>query len=291
MSKNKQQVFIGVLILSMLIWGMSWSSAKVMSGYGSAHVVAYIRFAIVVVVMCPYLLLTGTPIKLQGKGYLYSAGAGVLLGLYSLLFFSGLQHGFAGAGGVLVTTMNPIMAFAIGALVSRVLPNRKEFIGLFIGVVAGATLLQFWDNWEHLLDGGNKYFILGALTWALMSKVSSKAKSFGNPLTFNLWMHIVVVVLMTITMDWSEMESLLNNADSVFWGNMLYFGIVNSTFATACYLYATSELGAEKASTFIFLVPVGAVFSSWIFLGEQVEWFTLVGGVLGVLAVMIINKR
>ena len=56
------------------------------------------------------------------------------------------------------------------------------------------------------------------------------------------------------------------------------------------YLVATTVIGAERASTFIFLVPVSAILTSWFTLGEVIELHTIVGMLLGVSAVMLINK-
>ena len=73
--------------------------------------------------------------------------------------------------------------------------------------------------------------------------------------------------------------------------NILYFGIVNSALATTCFLYVSAKIGAEKASTYIFIVPSTAVLASWLFTGEQILWNTVVGGILGILAVFMINGK
>ena len=87
-----------------------------------------------------------------------------------------------------------------------------------------------------------------------------------------------------------DLVHLFKTADSLFYWNLAYFGIINSSFATVTYLVATTVIGAERASTFIFLVPISAILTSWFTLGEVIELHTIVGMVLGVSAVMIINK-
>ena len=79
--------------------------------------------------------------------------------------------------------------------------------------------------------------------------------------------------------------------DTKFWINLLYFGIVNSALATTCFLYVTAKIGAEKASTYLFIVPSTAVLTSFIFIGEHIIWNTVVGGALGILAVFVINGK
>ena len=64
-----------------------------------------------------------------------------------------------------------------------------------------------------------------------------------------------------------------------------------TTVATSYYFYATTKIGAERASSFIFLVPISAALSSWFFIGEIIRYYTIIGGILGMLAVFIINFK
>ena len=277
--------------MSMVIWGVSWSSAKVMASYGDPLSIAYIRFLIVVISLLPIIISMKLDFQIPRRSIPHVLTAGFFLGCYSLAFFSGLKVGTAGAGGVIVTVLNPIMAFLIGTLVSRQMPSRKELIGLLIGVFGGAILLHLWDDWHYIINDGNYLFVLGAFLWALMSKVTSKAKAFGHPFVFNFWMHVFVIIFFRALVDFSALKQVLYTADGLFWWNMFYFGTVNSTIATGCYLYATSELGAERASSYVFIVPLGAVLSTWLFLDENIELDTVTGGLLGLLAVFVINKK
>ena len=152
--------------------------------------------------------------------------------------------------------------------------------------------LKIIGNFVKFLEiFGNLLFVLAASIWAIMSKISSKSSSYGHPIVFNFWMYCVATVMIACLVDYTEINMIVKTADSKFWLNMLFLGVINTGFATSCYLYAASQIGAENASTFMFLVPLGAVLSSWGFLGEHVPLTTLIGGVLGVVSVMIINKK
>jgi drug/metabolite transporter (DMT)-like permease len=76
-----------------------------------------------------------------------------------------------------------------------------------------------------------------------------------------------------------------------FWISLFYIAVISTTFGTTVYLYASSKLGSSRASSFIFLVPATALFSSWLFLSEVPAWTTLAGGALAVAAVYTINKK
>lgn len=275
----------------MLIWGVTWASAKVLSDYGSPLSIAYLRFLVTVLALFPAIKFLKIDIKIQRKGWLNVIAAGGFMALYGLIFFTGLKHGLAGSGGVLVTTLNPIFAFVLGLVITKQLPSKYELIGLGIGVVAGMVLLQVWENASSVFDSGNLYFVVAGWVWALMSKITSKGGGKGHPVSFSFWLQLVAVIGMSFLVDFSEVLHLIQTGDMKFWLNLIWFGTINSAIATSCFFYATMELGAEKASTFLFLVPAGAVFSSWLFLGEPILLHTLLGGALGIVAVFVINRK
>ncbi len=291
MAVNKERLLLFAMIASMVIWGLSWSSAKVISAYGSASSLAFLRFSIVPFTLFPLIYFSKIEIKIAKSGIIYVVLSAFFMLLYTLFFFQGLKEGFAGKGGVLVTTLNPIFAYLIGLIISKQIPTKSEFIGLGIGFLAGCVLLSIWKNVANVLDFGNSYFLLCAIVWAIMSKITSYANRFGNAIAFSFWLNTITALGLFFLSDRNELYFILTHGDFKFWANILYFGIINSALATTCFLYAAAQIGAEKASSFIYIVPSMAVLSSWLIMDEKIEWFTIVGGILGILAVFVINGK
>ena len=71
---------------------------------------------------------------------------------------------------------------------------------------------------------------------------------------------------------------------------MFFLSFGAMVFATTVYFFGTTRLGPEKASAFIFIVPVTALFFSVLLLGEHLEITTIIGGIMTMLAVYLINK-
>ncbi|HRP54294.1 MAG TPA: DMT family transporter, partial [Fluviicola sp.] len=88
-----------------------------------------------------------------------------------------------------------------------------------------------------------------------------------------------------------EMKNMLSLNELKFWGNMLFSSVITTTLATTTYFIATSRIGAEKASSFIFLVPFTAGISAYFILGETLKWNTIVGGLFGIVAVYMLNRK
>jgi len=63
------------------------------------------------------------------------------------------------------------------------------------------------------------------------------------------------------------------------------------SFGTSVYIYSTPILGPSKASAFIFAVPFLAIITANIFLNEIITMNTIIGGILGLIAIYIVNKK
>lgn len=280
-----------MMLISMVIWGMSWSSAKILSEYGSSTLLVFLRFSIVVLTLLPMLTILKIDLTPQKRSIPYIIGVALFMGLYSLSFFGGVKQGMAGAGGVLVTTINPVFAYLLGVIINKQLPTLRQGIGLAIGVVGGLILIQVWEKLDFLIQSGNLYFIAAALLWAIMSKINSYGGKTVNPFNFIFWVNVLAAFSFAFIIDFEELKTVLLQSDGRFYGNMLYMGTINSAGATVCFLYATTIIGAERASSFNYLVPLCAMIGAFLFLNEAIQWHTLIGGSIAVIAVLVINSE
>lgn len=288
---NNNRIFLTGMILSMTCWGISWTSGKIVSGYGGALSISMIRFALTFVSLAVILPLLRTRLTLS-KSVVRDLGcASVLIAVYTFLFFQGLVTGKAGAGGVLVTVLNPILSYGIMLIMVRRFPTRNESIGLVLGLSAGVVLLKLFTQADTLFDAGNIYFLFAALSWAVLSVFTSRASRYGDPLAFSFYMYGISTIIMFAVTGISALENTLAKSDPVFWFNMFFSATITTAIATTFYFVATAKIGASKASSFIFLVPFSAALSSWVFLNETPELDTLAGGMLGIVAVYILNKK
>lgn len=279
------------MILSMVMWGISWPSNKVLTSFGSAIDLGFFRYFFVVLSLFPLLFVIKSKVKISRKALPFLIVSGVLMAVYNYLFLQGLKNGTPGKGGILVTTLNPVMAYALGMLVDWRRPSKNEAIGLIIGIAAGCTLLEVWEGGDSLLDAGNLFFLLAAFTWSVMSKFTAQSGKFGSPVSFSWWMYVVTLCCILPFMNYGNVGRLFHSHEAAFWGNLLFSSVIVTTVATTMYFFATAKIGAERASSFIFTVPVSAALASWIIGGEIIEPHTIAGGLLGIAAVYVINKK
>lgn len=288
---SPEKLFLSGMILSMTLWGLSWASGKILSTYGPPLTISFFRFALTFATL-PFLLwFLKVRVLINSKGVKDVIIASLLMSFYTYLFFKGLTEGKAGAGGVLVTVLNPIIAYAIMLILKRRRPSRNEAIGLALGLIAGVVLLKLTTEIDLLFDAGNIYFLLAAFTWAVLSNITSRATRYGSAVAFSFWIYALSTCAMFLIAGVESTVNVLEKADFTFWANMFFVSTIVAGLATTFYFVATSKIGASKASSFIFMVPFSAAIGSWIILGEAIQLHTIVGGVLGIIAVYILNRK
>src|SRR5512135_3426659 len=123
----------------MMAWGFAWPSGKAITGRAPREVLVFWRFLVTFLSYLPLLHGKWHTLKLSPKGFLVVTLGAILYTAYSELFFMGLEHGLPGAGGVLVTTLNPIATFVIFSLLFRKRPNGREWTGMVLGIAGGAV--------------------------------------------------------------------------------------------------------------------------------------------------------
>lgn len=288
---REEKKFLYGMVASMLCWGISWPVGKILSSYSDSITIAMLRFVLTFVSLLVLLLLIKENLSISRKGIWVLLAASVCMTFYSFFFLEGLAHGKAGAGGVLVTTLNPILTYTLTMIISLKTPSWKEGIGLMVGLIAGLVLLQIWQTGASLLDPGNLYFVCATVTWATLSKFTALSSRYGSPISFSLWMYGICSVLMYLFTKNEVTFELLQRSDFKFWINLFFSATITTSLATTFYFYATSKVGADKASSYIFMVPLSAAAGSWIILGEIPLWNTLLGGLLGIAAVYILQRK
>ena len=285
------KIFIVGMILSMTCWGFSWTSGKILTEYGDPLTISFLRFALTFVSLLVLLPIMKEKLTISSRGRRDLLISSALISLYTFLFFKGVSVGKAGAGGVLVTVLNPIIIYAITIALARRRPTHNEAIGLALGLLAGVILLKLVTEADEIFKAGNIYFLFAACSWAVLSRFTSKAGKYGSSLSFSLWMYGISTALMLLLAGLSPTIATLQRGDGMFWGNLFFSATITTSLATTFFFVATSRIGASRASSFIFMVPFSAALGSWMFLGEVIEMHTIIGGLLGIAAVYILNRK
>jgi drug/metabolite transporter (DMT)-like permease len=290
MKKDSPTLYFIGMIVAMLLWGVAWTAGKVAAHHSNAEVAAFWRYAISLASIIPLIWLMKSPLHSNRRGFVYMIIAGLLTSVFNYFFFAGLLHGQAGYGGTLVTSLSPIITYALSIALLGLSVSTKEILSLSVGMVGALVLLQVptigWAFWT--LD--NLYFVAAALVWALVTIVSQKASKHATPM---LYTTVVFAVAMSSNLIFALPYEpfAFSNYDMTFWWTILFIGIFPGTLSTALFFASAGKVGAHRTGVFMFIVPIGAIVSSMIVYGERIELSTLIGCALAFAAVVIFNAK
>jgi drug/metabolite transporter (DMT)-like permease len=229
------------------------------------------------------------PMKISPKNFVICILlAFFLIGNYRT-YFMGMQRGAVGLGAALVTVLIPIFVYIMMIFSKKSKTILKDWLALAMGVAGVALMLDLEQlNLERLVTGGNIYFVLAALTYAMFTVAASYMRSI-HVLTINFY-----VCLIGFLIDWnlsydSNHLFTLGGMDYIFWINILFVSVIAGTAITAVYYTGLRIIGSKKSSAFSILTPFFAIALGAIFFGEMITISNAIGIVMAVMALVVLN--
>ena len=277
------------MTLAMIFWGANWTGAKIISTYAPIQVLVFYRFLLSALAVVPIILYKRLSFKLPPDIWPIVIFSSVLMGLYQWFYFEGVHLGLAGVGGVLVTTLNPLMTFAIEAVIKRKVLEKRELIGLGLGVISAVFFLQLWQfDLAQFWGSGTAYFFLAALTWSMLSIIGQHIKL--SPIVYTFYVALLIAPVLLIGSDAHAVFSVFDFG-ATFWFWMIFLSTLGYGFATTLFFLANQKLGAKTASSFLFLVPTSALLVAFFVLNEPLSIPTIIGGIFALTGVAVLNFK
>lgn len=273
----------GAALLTILIWGTTFISTKVLLTSFQPVEILFLRFVLGFLALCliyPRRLRLG-----ERRQELWFAAAGLCgVTLYYLLENIALTYTLASNVGVLVS-VSPVFT----ALFSHFLLRREKlrpafFAGLAVAL-AGVVLLSYNGSAVLKLDPrGDVLALLAAAIWSAYSLITRHISSFGYPVvqtTRRIFAYGLVFMLPALLIFGfrPSLEAVLEPVNLL---NLVYLGLGACALCFVTWNFAVGRLGAVKTSTYIYLVPVVTLVTSALVLGEPVTPLSAVGAALTV---------
>jgi drug/metabolite transporter (DMT)-like permease len=278
-----------VMLLVPLVWALSGVSAKYLSFYISEDEVVVYRFFLSAISTLPLLIWMKIPMRISLKNFVICILlAFFLIGNYRT-YFMGMQRGAVGLGAALVTVLIPIFVYIMMIFSKKSKPILKDWIALTIGAIGVALMLDLDQmNLDRLISGGNIYFVLAALTYALFTVAASFMRNI-HVLTINFYVCLIGFLIdWNLSYDSNELFKL-GAMDYIFWINILFVSVIAGTAITAVYYTGLRIIGSKKSSAFSILTPFFAIALGTIFFGEMITINNAIGIVMAVMALAILN--
>ncbi len=287
-----------VLLLVPLFWGGAFGATKHVVTEIPPLTTAAIRFFLAGLLMTAWVAARGgwdwEPLKRRRGGLLLFALTGVFL--YNVFFNVGMKYTSA-INGALVIVVNPVTTALVAVTFLREPWSWRLVAGVilsFLGVLTTITRGSLDVLAALSFSYGDLLMVGGVVSWTAYTIIGKLVMKDVPPLlatSASTLAGSVLLLAASLTEDgWSRLSAV--SAQTA--GEMAYLVIFPTVVAFFLFNVGIKRIGASRASAYINLMPVNAIWIAAVFYGETVTPAHMAGAVLiiaGLLLITVFDKK
>ena len=293
--KNTSAIWHILAIATVIFWGTSFVSTKVLLNHGfSAVQVFFIRFVFT------YLLLLAVSHKkilaqnLKDEFLLFISG---ITGGTLYFWAENTALSLAPSSNVsLIVCTNPLLIMIFGGLLFKnerlksrqVLGSLLTFIGMVLVVLNGKFILK-------LSPLGDFFAFAAAVLWTIYSLSLKPFKSKYSTLfiTRKIFFYSVVSSAPLMVLEYLNGHSIpwQNFQEPVVAGNFLCLAVFSSLLGYVAWNTVLEKLGTVLASNYIYALPLVTIITAMIAIGERITPLAWAGAAAIVFGMVIAEYK
>ncbi|MFD0675405.1 MULTISPECIES: DMT family transporter [unclassified Paenibacillus] len=278
MSKFK---YISLIILTTFLMGIAFPVGKIGMSYAPPFFLMGIRFILAGGLLA--IIVAKKPQPRSWKQWLQAAVVGLLqsAGVMGCAYYS-MQWITSGESSI-ITCTNPLIVIVLGTLLTGASYRRRQWLGVAVGFIGVVFTFGLHMN----IQPGTLISFAGAVCFASATLLIKRwGPAFDLSVLASYQMFVGGVALLIIS-AFTEHPYFIFTGTSVT--VLLLLVIMCSIVQFTVWFNLLRSGDPAKTSAFLFLVPLFGVFTSWLLLGETVEWYVGVGGAFICAGIFLVN--
>lgn len=278
--KNEQARGHAAALFTIVVWGTTFISTKVLLRDFQPVEILFIRFTMGLLALC-----VACPRRMRGvtrQQELIFAGAGLCgVCLYYLLENVALTYTLASNVGVILSVIPFFTAVLSHLFLKEERPGGGFYLG-FVVAMAGISLISFSGSQLELNPVGDLLSLLAAVAWAFYVILTRKISAWGwdTIMTTRRTFCWGILWMVPALFFFDCRLGLERFANPVYLGNLLFLGFGASAVCFVTWNLAVKLLGPVKTSVYTYLAPVITVAASVLILHEPITPLAALGAVL-----------
>jgi len=255
----------------------------------------FFRWLFAVVILAPFALphVRRDLPKLRRHWKTMVALGAIGVGTHNALAYLGLNYTTA-TNGVILNSFIPVMIVAIAWIFLRERLAPLQMIGVAVSLGGVLTILSQGSLAvlaAFRLNGGDLLVILSMAMWSAYT-IALRWRPPGLSMLSFLFVLAVVGDLCVLPLWLGEMAL----GRHIVWTPTTFVALLSvATFSSVlAYIFwnkGVEEVGAQVAGLFVHLMPVFGVVLAWLFLGEQLRVYHVVGIALILTGIWVTSRR
>lgn len=282
------------MLIMTFTWGSSFVAAKVAVAAMPVHTVAFWRFLIASVILAVFMKMRGVKLFTGWKGF-FLAGIASFFGIYLYnIFFLGSLTMTEASKGSLIVASNPVLTMIGAIIIFRERLRGWQIVGMILSFIGTAAILTDAHPEKLMslakINHGDILMFIAACCWAVYTLVSKKLL-VQTPVLEATLHGIIWGALLFLPSFVMENSSGFVAGSTVVWAGILWLAAATTVVGFLLFYDGVQKLGASKASSFIYFVPVFGVLTGAVMLGEKPELGAIAGGVVVMCGVYLVNRK
>lgn len=211
--------------------------------------------------------------------------------LYQLFFLIGVSHTASGTTSLILSTIPMWTALLARTFLGEEL-KPLAWLGLataFSGTLT-VTLEKGANGFSQNTLFGNLLIIAAAVCWAAGTVCSRPLMQRISPMQLAAWSTIISLPLHLAAAVPNAGAGVRALTSPDVWAVVVYSGLFSTGLALPMWNFGVRRAGAAQAAVFQNLVPVIAMATAWLFRGERVSLFQVIGGTLIIGGLLIMRR-
>ena len=293
MTNHKNHLFLALLLplTAVLIWSMNIAITRYVADFISPVSISFYRWLIAFVLLTPFMAY---PVWQQRHVVRCSIKKLAVLSAFGMVLYQGLAytaaHYTTATNMGIINAFIPVFTIFVSLMLLKEIPTRfaligglLSFLGLLYVIGQGSlqTLVSLGGHW------GDVIMIVAVFFYAFYG-VFLKKWQLKIPLMISLYVQIGFAVLYHLPfVFWLGLDSIHSaNAASV-----IYAGIFPSIVAPLVWMLAVQQLGPNRTSIFMNLMPVFTALIAYVWLREAWTLYHSIGGVVILIGIVLAQKK
>lgn len=271
-----------IMILVPLIWSSNFIIGKVLIRDLPPFTITCARFGVSLVILM-IILKAGGLLRRPGRDLILPL---VLLGLSGVFAFNTVLYiGLKYTTAVNSTIINAFSPISVAIVSSFWLGDRlaaRQLAGLLLSFLGVAVIAARGSTGVLLslsFNPGDVMVFLDTLVWAFYTVLGKKVMARLTPLETTAYANLagVLFLLPAMFLEWGGTAPAFGQGQVL---GLIYLGIFASVLAFLGWNKGVLEIGPARAAAFYNLIPVYAALLAFIFLGENLFFYHLAGGLM-----------
>lgn len=287
-SKNLKWLYLGVL---SLVWGSSFIlMKKALIGLTPIQL-----GALRIIISAIFLLLIGfnSLKQISKKQWKYVAYTAVLGTFFPAFMFAYAVNILDSSIVAILNSLTPFNTLIFGALVFGFAFQKKQIIGIIVGLIGtltlilnGATLNPDQNYWFALL------ILVASIGYAFNVNMIKKHLNELSALSITAGNFVLMIIPATIILFFTGFFSMfeINQTNMYSLGYVTILAVLGTGVAKVLFNRIVQMTSPIFASSVTYLIPIVAII--WGILdGEKLSFIQLVSGVIIIIGVYLVNKK